>query len=247
MGRPPIGGKAMSAAERVRRYRERLRQAQPPKAAPKAKATTPSPPSDELTTLKKRIAELEAEVARLRAPPAEPQKQQQAHGAQTKSAPKQQAIDREAMYARMRADFEADARERAQWGGRPKSRVIDDIGRLLGPARNIRLDDSVRETITNAMLPHVRDQADIEKGIPRRTYRKVLADLHTDRNPAAMTAFIAFKALEVKKKDGKQAWQSIVIADEKVRTMADIRRKDEERRERARAAAAKRKASASRP
>jgi hypothetical protein len=111
----------------------------------------------------------------------------------------------------------------------------------------LSLRDDVRDTIINAMLPHVRDQANIEKGIPRRTYRKVLADLHTDRNPAAMTAFIAFKALEVKKKDGKQAWQSIVIADEKVRTMADIRRKDEERRERARAAAAKRKASASRP
>jgi TolA-binding protein len=91
MGRPPIGGKAMSAAERVRRYRERLRQAQPPKAAPKAKATTP--PSDEVAALKKRIADLEAEVARLRGLLAEPEKQQPTHEAQTTSTPQQQTFE----------------------------------------------------------------------------------------------------------------------------------------------------------
>jgi hypothetical protein len=245
MPRRPLGEKAMTNAERQQKRRERLRQAQPPKAAPKAKATTPSPPTDEVAALKKRIADLEAEVARLGSPLAEPQKQQQVHAAQTESAPKQQTIDREAMAARMRANAEAHDRERAQWGGRPKSLVIDDIGRLIG-SRGVRLDDDVRETIINAMLPHVRDQAYIDKGISRRTYRKVLADLHTDRNSAGATAFVAFKTLDVRK-DGKRAWRTIVIADDKVRTMADLQRKREEKSERARAAAAKRKASASKP
>ena len=91
------------------------------------------------------------------------------------------------------------------------------------------------------MLPHVAQQANIETGISRRTYRKVLADLHTDRNPTGVTAFVAFKELDVRK-DGKQAWKSIVIADDKVETMADFQRKREERSARGRAAAAKRKA-----
>jgi hypothetical protein len=67
-------------------------------------------------------------------------------------------------------------REWAKYGGRPKERVISDIERLL--AGKGLADDLVRETIINAMLAQVAQQDNIERGISRRTYRKVLADLH---------------------------------------------------------------------
>ena len=104
------------------------------------------------------------------------------------------------------------------------------------------LADRVKGMIIAAMLPHVAKQANIERGISRRTYRMVLADLHTDRNAADSEAFIAFKKLDAKQPNGKRNPNSIVIADDKVVTMADVRRKHQERSDKAKAAAAKRKA-----
>jgi len=140
-------------------------------------------------------------------------------------------LDREATAARMRADFEAHARECAQWGGRPKRVVIDDIKRLLS-RHALHCSDAVRQIIIDTLAPHVRDQAKIERGISRRTFRKVLADLHTDRNPANAEAFIAFKKLD--ERDGRKTNRNtIVIADDKVRSMSDYWRKQRERSEQA--------------
>jgi hypothetical protein len=186
----------------------------------------------ENAALRQRISELEkaakaaapASDAKPTTPPAEPKPDK----------PKQPKNDREEARERMRADFEAYDRERAQWGGRPKSLVIDDIKRLL---LGHSLSDDVKVTITSVMLRHIdRDQADIDRGIPRRTYRKVLADLSPDRAPGNEAAFIAFKALDVKKKGTPNWSKTIVIADDKVTTMSDYWRKRQERSEKAKAA-----------
>jgi hypothetical protein len=195
---------------------------------------------DDVAALKRRIRELEHELSNRQEPKAE---------RPSPSAPqKPLRPDREEMAARMRADFEAYDRERAQWGGRPKSLVIDDINRLL--SGRLRCSDDVRQIIVDALAPHVRNQANIERGIPRRTYRKVWAALHTDQNPAAKAAFIAFTALDgtISRIEGGTVKHTpnpntIVIADDKVRSMSDLRRKRQEQSERARAKrqAAKRK------
>ena len=245
MGRPPIGDRAMTAAERQRLRRERLRAAEPAKvakpASKPAKATA-APASDELIEARKEIERLREEVERLRQENAAlkaavANAQRPEPRPQPKQTPQQaHAAARYQQWRHARVRFNE---ERAQYGGRSKSLVIDDIGRLLR-SKGV-LDDHVRETITNAMLPHVRDQADIEKGISRRTYRKVWADLHPQRNPAGVTAFVAFKALDVTK-GGRPNRNTIVIADDNVATMSDYWRKQEERNEKAKAAAAKRKA-----
>ena len=215
----------------MREYMRRRRAGEKPKhrdAKPHAAADAAL--QAENAHLRARIAELE------RAGGAKSSRQPQAKATvppKPERKPEQQTYDREEMAARMRADFEAYDRERAQWGGRPKSLVICDIERLL--LRCLRGPAAVRQTIINALAPHVRDQANIERGIPRRTFRKVLAELHTDRNPANAAAFIAFKKLDAK--DGnKSNPNTIVIADDKVRSMSDLWRKQKERSERAREA-----------
>lgn len=234
-GRPPKGDRAMTAAERQRLRRERLRQAEPSsvrlarEAAKAAKAAEAKPDaSAELIAARAEIKRLRAEIAALKAGHPAPEVSPEPKPAKS--------YDRQAAGERVRAMFEADARERAQWGGRSKSMVEADIRRLLS---GHRLSDRAMETITSVMLRHIdRDQADIERGIPRRTYRKVLADLSPDRTPGNEAEFIAFKALDVKK--GGKSWHTIVIPDDKVKTMSDYRRKREERSEKAKAAAAKR-------
>ena len=66
------------------------------------------------------------------------------------------------------------------------------------------------------------------------------SDLLTDR-AGDSEAFIAFKGLDAKRPDGKRNPKSIVIADDKMMTMADVKRKRQERSDKARAAAARRK------
>jgi hypothetical protein len=244
MGRPPIGKTAMTSAERVRRHR-----AKHGTGKPVTKPVTKPNGSDdtENAALKAKLIAAHKEIERLKAlasagktEAAQPKQQQRAHEATAQ----QQPIDREALRARMQADHEAYMRECAQWGGRPKRLVIDDIKRLL--RGRLHRPDDVTQTIIDTLAPHVRDQANIERGIPRRTFRKVLAELHTDRNPATVAAFIAFKRLDVR--DGRKPNpNTIVIADDKVSTTADLRRKREERSERARATAAKRRAAKDNP
>jgi hypothetical protein len=162
--------------------------------------------------------------------------------AEAKPKPEQPAFNEAEALERIRALHDEEVRERARWGGRPRVRVVGDIERLLAGKG---LADPVMETIVNAMLPHVAEQAHIERGIPRRTYRKVWGDLHTHGKAADTDAFIAFRELDVRK-DGKRNWKCIVIADDKVVTMADLDSQQErqraERSARAKAAAAKRKA-----
>jgi hypothetical protein len=220
MGRPPIGKVAMTSAERVARYRA------------KHGITKPSAAGD--ARLQARIAELQAENAALAARIRELEQPTKAERPSPRATPqKPLRPDRAAMAAQMQAQWEADKREMAQWGGRPKSLVIDDIKRLL-QGRGHRPDD-VTQTIIDALAPHVRDQANIERGIPRRAFRKALADLHTDRNPANAAAFIALKELDEKHANGKPNRGTIVIADNKVRSMSDYWRKRQEQSERARA------------
>jgi hypothetical protein len=235
----------MTAAERQRLRRERLRAAEPAKvakpASKPAKATA-APASDELIEARKEIEWLREEVERLRQENAAlkaavANAQRPEPRPQPKQTPQQaHAAARYQQWRHARVRFNE---ERAQYGGRSKSLVIDDIGRLLR-SKGV-LDDHVRETIINAMLPHVRDQADIEKGISRRTYRKVWADLHPQRNPAGVTAFVAFKALDMTK-GGRPNRNTIVIAADRVTTMSDHWRKRQERSDRAKATATKRKA-----
>jgi hypothetical protein len=151
----------------------------------------------------------------------------------------------------MRADHEADLRERAIYGGRPKHIVVDDIGRLL---RGKGLADDVKQTIIDVMLPHVAKQDNIQRGIPRATYRKVCRDLYPGPpkgKHASREAFEAFTGLDVtvmkikhREEEGERIPnpKSIVIAADKVTTMADYWRKQAERSAKAKAAAAKRKA-----
>lgn len=213
MGRPPIGRQAMSGAERVRRHREKFRYKDPvTKQTAEELRQEVERLRHENVRLRQRVAELEE--------PARPE-------------PPREAAARE----RMRVVGEAHERERARWGGRPRQRVVADIRQLLAAKG---LPDVVYQRVVDAMLPHVTEQANIEKGISRRTFRKVLADLHTDRNPAAVEAFIAFKKLDAKKKGEKHRWMSVVIDDDKVQTMADFRRKRQEQSERAKAAAKRR-------
>lgn len=216
MPRHPIGDRAMTDAERQRRRREKLRQERP---AP-----------DEAT----RVRQLEAEVARLRSRIAELERL-------TEASPPVQSAAPEDPAAKMRRLHEEMLRENAQWGGRPRARVVGDIGRLLARKGALSDDNPVTETIINVMLKYVGDQTNIELGIPRRVYRRVLADLSPDCAPGNEAAFIAFKARDAKKDNGKPNLRSIVLADDKVRTMADERRKRQERSDRAKAAATARR------
>jgi hypothetical protein len=66
MGRPPLGERAMTAAEKMRRYRERKFAPKPTAAEPPTAATKPTA-DRESAALKARIRELEAENAALKA------------------------------------------------------------------------------------------------------------------------------------------------------------------------------------
>ncbi|MCP3468227.1 MULTISPECIES: hypothetical protein [unclassified Bradyrhizobium] len=224
MGRHPIGDSAISGAERIALWRKRH-------AEPAAAKPASSDAQAEIARLRAEIARLTVENAALKAA---------AHGASRPKPAAPAAASRDDVAARMRADFEAEKRERAKWGGRPRVRIENDIKQLL---TGRSLTNEVRDKIVDAMLPHVAQQANIERGISRRTFRMVLGDLHGPKGPTGLTrdAFEAFKKLDVPK-DGKRKWMSIVIADDKVQTMADVERKRQERSDRARAAAAKRKA-----
>ena len=131
MPRKPDGDVAMTSTERVHRLRERQRKVNPPQTDRQKLAQARA----EIERLKAELAAARAgktEAAQPRAPHAEPEKTQQAHGAQTKSTSKRQATaDLAEMAARVRASYEAGASERAKWGGRPRERVTGDIRRLL--------------------------------------------------------------------------------------------------------------------
>ena len=200
----------------------------------------------QLAAAKARIAELEAALASARAeierltpkPKAEaaPMPKPKAETPKRRSQPT--PAEWAATMAQMRADAEAHARERAMWGGRTKAVLVRDIEYLF-QGRVVGVPDDVKQIIINAMLPHVREQTNIERGIARRTYRKVLADLHTDRSNGNVEAFVAFKALDALRPDGKRNPRSIVIADDKVRTRADVERTRQARSAKAKAAARK--------
>jgi hypothetical protein len=63
MGRPPIGKRAMTDAERQRARRERLRKAA---SGPPVNAKPTAAPSDELVAARKEIERAQAEIERLR-------------------------------------------------------------------------------------------------------------------------------------------------------------------------------------
>lgn len=207
----------------------------------------------QLAAAKARIAELEAALASARAeierltpkPKAEAAPMPKPKPTPEAQTPKRRAqptpAEWAATMAQMRADAEAHARERAMWGGRTKAMLVRDIEYLF-QGRVVGVPDDVKQIIINAMLPHVREQTNIERGIARRTYRKVLADLHTDRSNGNVAAFVAFKAVDALRPDGKRNLRSIVIADDKVRTRADVERTRQVRSAKAKAAAAARKA-----
>jgi len=218
MGRRPIGDRAMTAKERKQRQRHKQNVTEP--------VTKSAEPSAELIEARKEIERLRNQIAALKAT-AEPVTKPVT---KPDPSPFNEAEARE----RMRVLMEADACERAQFGGRPRVRVVNDINQLL--AVNL-VADHVKQTIIDAMLPHVAGQANIERGISRRTYRRVLADLHPDRDAANSEAFMIFKKLDAKRPDGKRNRNSIVIADDKVTTVADYRRRQQERSDKASAAA----------
>lgn len=190
-----------------------------------------------MAALRAEIERLRTENAELRAENTELRERVREQARPTDAAPpkpeqpKPQQYDREEMAARMRATRDAHEREIAMYGGRPRDNVLDAIKRLL---TNRRLTNRVIEVIAEVMLPYVATQDNIERGISRRTYRKVLADLHPDRSKGNSELFDAFKGLDVPK-DGKRKWPCIVIPDEKVTTMADYWRKREERSAKAKA------------
>jgi hypothetical protein len=222
-------------------FREYMRKRRVGKASPKQAASAQQD----------RVRQLETENAELRARIAELEKSQAAHpvrAAKAETAPEQRpkpaAFNEAEMRERIRADREAYQRELAQYGGRRRENVVDDIRRLLTWKGHLS-GERVIEAIINALLPHVAQQDNIERGIPHSTYRKVLGGLHGPTGPmgAARDAFEAFKGLRVKRPDGQKNSNSIVIADDKVTTMADYWRKQQERRDKARAAAAARRQS----
>jgi hypothetical protein len=258
----------MTGAERVRRHRERQRQAQaqrqaepeaPADAKPKTLQCSFCAQSQNGVRLwgdtvfgsplicercVKRAVDSWVKVDSAAAEP-EPETTSQAEPT-PKAAPSLDELH-DAFKKTFAAEQERWARECAIYGGRPRSRVVSDIEQLLRWKGHLADDAVVREAIINAMLPHVAQQANIERGIPRRTFRKVWGDLLPPHGKAANTdAYIAFTGLDATVKingEHKRSPDSIVVADDKVTTMAEYWRKVAERSAKAKAAAAaKRKA-----
>jgi hypothetical protein len=219
----------MTAAERQRKRRQRLRQEQP-----KPEPTGEPAARHRIAELERYIRELEARIRELEAESVKPAPEKPQPKPERKPEPKSPGLldvnwDNFTQY-RPRYD-------RARFGGHEQHIVFA----IRGLLQQRKWPDQVRETIIDRLLCHVGDQRseNIQRGIPRRVYRLALADLSPDRTPGNEASFIALKELDAKLPNGKRNPHSIILADDKVRTMADYRRQQEAAR--ARKAAAKRK------
>jgi len=180
MGRPPIGERAMTAAEKMRRYRARKFGNRPPVTKLTAAAAE---------RLAARIRELEAELARERAKPpiTKPAAIDPA------SLPKSYRERFEAMCRRQAREFEARVEQRADEEAR---KLLDEV--FLRHLRE-RLEDNEHQ---NQMLDQIFDQR--RPIISKAMYRKILACLHPDSRAGASEKMFneAFAAFSEKNKDG---------------------------------------------
>lgn len=174
MGRPPIGERAMTAAEKMRRYRERK-----PKQPPK-----PSAQAEPDAALRARIAELERELAEVR---------------QAKS---QDGIDIPSLLsASQRERYEAARRrlekEFEQFKEAYKRQAYDDAAAHMDQWLEETLLPKLRSEQDEA-----KDIIQSRKGImDKATFNKIRRCLHTDSRKSASAkvldeAFTSFMALE---------------------------------------------------
>jgi hypothetical protein len=181
MGRPPIGKTAMTAAEKQRRYRER-------KFGNKAAVTKPDGKQSfgNEGVVTKRIAELEAEVARLTAANAELARVREleaeiasvpppglAKQADAASLPKSYRERFEAMCRRQAREFEWRVKEAANVEGR---KLLDEI---FLPNLRKRLEEAENR---NKTLEQIFERRPL---ISKALFRKALACLHPDSRAAA--------------------------------------------------------------
>jgi hypothetical protein len=192
MGRPPIGKTAMTAAERQRQRRERLRQAgQPAKPRPQSFRDSHHVTKQDAAALQARIAQLEAELARARRAPA--------------PVSKRHPLDDD-LITRLQAQVRRlEAAHRAAAKAEPIAPPVEhggDAGAEIDVLRATlaRRDATIREL--RAEIRHVRKEidthdrgaaADLKAQIRRITmsraiYSKVINCLHPDQRDNATEA-----------------------------------------------------------